>query len=229
MDHENCQCAVCAELITPGTLKVFIDTMIKKNGFAIAPVIDPGNPTFVPFHYTIGLTEIHKSPEIIIIGHFNSTLINALISKIVEQIRTNPAVLDTEEINNISQIKLDDGNMKYVSLGCRIAKDRFKEMCCGRLIDRYGEDAFRLRQIILPDEKGKLPWHKDFDTHWSKCQARQISLYDPTFHIVPTKECQKCYVRDIDLSKCSGCMKVRYCSIVCQKEDWKGHKLICKK
>ena len=30
------------------------------------------------------------------------------------------------------------------------------------------------------------------------------------------------------LSKCSGCLSVRYCSRACQSHDWKAHKPICK-
>jgi hypothetical protein len=31
------------------------------------------------------------------------------------------------------------------------------------------------------------------------------------------------------LKKCGGCKRVSYCSLPCQKDDWKRHKLICKK
>ncbi|KAI0885385.1 uncharacterized protein GGS22DRAFT_143058 [Annulohypoxylon maeteangense] len=49
-----------------------------------------------------------------------------------------------------------------------------------------------------------------------------------------TKTPLKCYnYRCTDSSpenslRCSGCMKVRYCSKDCQKQDWKEHKSFCK-
>jgi hypothetical protein len=30
------------------------------------------------------------------------------------------------------------------------------------------------------------------------------------------------------IKTCTGCKKVRYCSEVCQKKDWKKHKKVCK-
>tara|TARA_Y100000590_G_C15712753_1_gene1010850 strand:- start:426 stop:1256 length:831 start_codon:yes stop_codon:yes gene_type:complete len=40
--------------------------------------------------------------------------------------------------------------------------------------------------------------------------------------------CNNCYTNHILLSKCSKCKKVYYCSVYCQKLDWKEHKKICK-
>jgi len=229
MTHRNCHCVVCAGLTTAGNLDPHISSIIEKNGWAIIPVKDPKNPNFMPFHYTIGLTETFQSAEIIIVGNFSTDLIGGIIASIVDQIKINSKILDDEEIGQISKIKSDNGSLKSVNLGCRVAQDLFKELCCGRLIDRYGKDAFRLRQVILPDEKGKLPWHKDFNVHWSEHQASQILLYVSAFHINPVKECHKCYIRDVKSFKCSGCMKIEYCSVSCQKADWKTHKLQCKK
>jgi len=38
-----------------------------------------------------------------------------------------------------------------------------------------------------------------------------------------------CSSQDAHLSLCSGCKQVRYCSSVCQAEDWPQHKLWCRK
>jgi hypothetical protein len=44
--------------------------------------------------------------------------------------------------------------------------------------------------------------------------------------------CQVCEKREaegVKLSFCSSCRSVGYCSRLCQKADWKNHKVICKK
>ena len=49
----------------------------------------------------------------------------------------------------------------------------------------------------------------------------------------PTKECNKCKSKIGEggkkLKLCSGCKDVYYCSIECQKSNWKEHKPLCKK
>jgi hypothetical protein len=42
-------------------------------------------------------------------------------------------------------------------------------------------------------------------------------------------ECACCQDRLKPLLNCGACKKVKYCSKECQKEDWKRHKLVCKK
>lgn len=39
--------------------------------------------------------------------------------------------------------------------------------------------------------------------------------------------CNKCKVIKPDIKQCSGCKMVRYCSLECQKSDWKNHKPCC--
>ncbi|CAK66678.1 unnamed protein product (macronuclear) [Paramecium tetraurelia] len=39
--------------------------------------------------------------------------------------------------------------------------------------------------------------------------------------------CQVCKKQDVELSRCSSCKQIYYCSIECQKKDWKEHKFIC--
>ncbi|KAJ6462370.1 hypothetical protein C8R47DRAFT_1158414 [Mycena vitilis] len=39
--------------------------------------------------------------------------------------------------------------------------------------------------------------------------------------------CHRCFQQE-DLSRCSGCRRVSYCSTECQKMDWKLHKAMCK-
>lgn len=50
-------------------------------------------------------------------------------------------------------------------------------------------------------------------------------------NIASLKECNwiNCSRKDICLKKCKKCRSVYYCSGVCQKKDWKYHKLLCKR
>ncbi|KAJ7484957.1 hypothetical protein B0H11DRAFT_1862310 [Mycena galericulata] len=41
--------------------------------------------------------------------------------------------------------------------------------------------------------------------------------------------CHKCGKEmDVQLSRCGGCRRIAYCSLECQKADWKAHKHMCK-
>ncbi len=62
-----------------------------------------------------------------------------------------------------------------------------------------------------------------------KLDARIDHLTDLKLFHSNRKHCAKCLSRNVPLMKCSGCMKVRYCSVECQREDRKKHKPMCKK
>jgi len=43
------------------------------------------------------------------------------------------------------------------------------------------------------------------------------------------EQCMICWNDICELKTCGNCKRAKYCSVKCQKEDWKlGHKLICK-
>ncbi len=42
------------------------------------------------------------------------------------------------------------------------------------------------------------------------------------------KKCAGCRSTEKGLGQCSGCRKVYYCNVACQKKDWPQHKKICK-
>lgn len=42
------------------------------------------------------------------------------------------------------------------------------------------------------------------------------------------KCCEHCGNTSRNLMQCAGCQKVEYCSHICQKSDWKAHKMFCK-
>ncbi|CAE6396041.1 unnamed protein product [Rhizoctonia solani] len=44
----------------------------------------------------------------------------------------------------------------------------------------------------------------------------------------PLNGCWECTKSGVPLSVCGGCQRARYCSVECQRGDWKNHKRICK-
>ncbi|CAG2117223.1 unnamed protein product, partial [Medioppia subpectinata] len=54
----------------------------------------------------------------------------------------------------------------------------------------------------------------------------------PIIHVIhdeyKDKYCDNCMKRSDQLKKCSKCLRMYYCSIECQKNDWKYHKNECK-
>ena len=43
------------------------------------------------------------------------------------------------------------------------------------------------------------------------------------------KTCNICRKENDSMLRCSGCKKVFYCNVLCQRKDWKNHKQECKK
>ena len=41
-------------------------------------------------------------------------------------------------------------------------------------------------------------------------------------------KCGRCPAADTQLRRCGSCLAVKYCSSVCQTEDWASHRLVCK-
>merc|ERR1712020_661044 len=46
---------------------------------------------------------------------------------------------------------------------------------------------------------------------------------------IPTYVCANCNVAENTRKSCGRCKSVTYCSVDCQKEDWKRHKPACRK
>lgn len=54
----------------------------------------------------------------------------------------------------------------------------------------------------------------------------KVAICNPVFS--EGKSCRNCNSRDVKLHQCSRCKGVYYCSVACQKSDWKRHKPDCK-
>ena len=71
--------------------------------------------------------------------------------------------------------------------------------------------------------------------HGSEMENRkQKYLNDPVYKSYLKAVCSYCKrskgaydAKELDLKACGGCKLIRYCSVSCQKKDWKFHKSSC--
>jgi MYND finger/SET domain len=70
---------------------------------------------------------------------------------------------------------------------------------------------------------------------WRHAVCVKYSLYDwaeeANVLVIPVDSktsCQAC-MASVRLRTCTRCLEVKYCSVQCQKEHWKEHKVVCKK
>ncbi len=180
------------------------DAVIKIDGYGIIQVSE--SP---PYLITIGLTETMNFPELIIMGDHSGRSVDQLL-KLFVVTWIGVGKFPEEEIYNCPT---KDGTAP-IALKPVSKKERLKRMFLAK--DRYGDDGFRAVQLVIPDEKKRLPW----DAGYNREGDTQILLY---------KHCGNCYKNAVPLSKCSGCECVRYCNETCQLAHWKLHKQQCGK
>lgn len=166
LEDDPCQCVKCR-----GQQPDY-DTMINNNGFVVIWVTD-----YPPFCYTVGLTESKYLPELFFHGIEDKEIVYSLVERLIIVMETSSDLIKNGEIPNLCSVEID-GFEKKTSVGFLEVPSQIAVNICGIDRERY-EDRFELRQVVLPDRNGHLPWHEAFD-EGASIQAQQILGIIPT-------------------------------------------------
>jgi hypothetical protein len=73
-------------------------------------------------------------------------------------------------------------------------------------------------------------WQEEHERFSNRGDVQLPAIKDPVqFDLRPlTRTCANCNRSQLSMQCCSGCHNVYYCSITCQKADWRSHKVTCR-
>ncbi|KLO06866.1 hypothetical protein SCHPADRAFT_1002069 [Schizopora paradoxa] len=114
-------------------------------------------------------------------------------------------------------------------LQCVVYEDML--LPCKEELRKLHEDEQQLKSKLKASPKG-------FRETWKALEAMLLEStilcllfafgYAPEYGVCASRTCRNLALRE-SFSKCAGCAFALYCSPSCQKEDWKSHKVSCKK
>lgn len=131
-----------------------ITDTIESHGWAVQGVMPTEDDTDpVPFAYTVGLTGFGH-PEIIVCGLDPRDVGIVLLNDLGERVRAGRTFSHGEVPRNLLMGGYDPVLITVTDLS---------RLTIARRV--YGESITAL-QLILPDERNRLPWHKEYDMSW---------------------------------------------------------------
>jgi hypothetical protein len=174
--HADCECYSCA--FGPEAGERHFAELIRRAGFAVNFIFNASPP----FAYSTGLTETFNVPEFIVVGAFGPEMVQTISAGLHRLAEQTPAALRTaaREVTGVAQIRLPDGSIEDVPFGfAPLAPEHLlpeAALPVTKTLERYGPGGFEMRQVVVPDPGGKLPWHAGHDAAWSE-RAEQVALY----------------------------------------------------
>ena len=109
------------------------------------------------------------------------------------------------------------------------SKSRYSVKPLSILTSTFSESEMKVVDILI-EYNSRLTDKKEIDelrTSVETSGTKDLAIKVRESHPRDSEECEKC--SKPAPKKCSACSKVYYCTIACQKKDWKFHKITCQK
>jgi hypothetical protein len=146
--------------LAPDEIKVVEN--IEKYG---SHVVQISLSNFVPgWSFTIGLYELLRQPEVIVIG-LKPDLAISVLNEIARRMREGRFQPETRASDLMGNVECE----------FRLIERKWLRQTMGYAVWFYGDDNFPAIQCIYPDMNNKLPWEQGFDKSW---RDRQPLLFD---------------------------------------------------
>ncbi|RHZ26115.1 hypothetical protein DYB37_006081 [Aphanomyces astaci] len=143
-----------------------------------------------------------------------------------------PLILNTPAVKHVGvNLYVDDkGTAKNLPVNLRASAIA---QACGKMLEVRG-DAFIARLFDNDDAFVRLDFtlsEINADAEWIKIAQRQSSGNSQSAPSVAAsgRQCASPSCSSKGVHRCSRCQAEYYCSQVCQKSHWRGHKLTCVK
>jgi hypothetical protein len=139
--------------------RVQIADAIQRSGWCVIKIPPShGQPSSA---YTIGLTEKHRHPELLMVG-LDVGMMHELLNVAAGHIKDG----DVYEDGSTSDRIIEGFPVHFKELPIGEARQWARAAS-----ERYRPNTFRLLQVVLPDPNGRFPWDADCDSAYARIQG----------------------------------------------------------
>jgi len=132
---------------------------IPKEDVSIIETIYGG----ITVQYTAGMTALDM-PELIIVGNFPRENTKGILEYVVGLWKQFGVTESTKNVKLQMQIETDDPEKPIICTTDMGGVDDFFKSITDPILTKLSDKPYTLRQIILPDSRGRLPGDADYDT-----------------------------------------------------------------
>lgn len=147
--------------LQPDEIKLIDD--VEKYGCHVIQVREGSG--FPGWSYTVGLTEVLRCPELIVLG-LKADVAHSLLNECAGRLQHGLRLQESWRA---------DGLLSNVECEFRAIEKRWIRQTMGYGVWFYGGDEFTVLQCVYPDLNNHFPWDKDFDETWRRRQPLLFS------------------------------------------------------